>query len=243
MQPRRLAAALLTSAVLATGLSGCMALPPVVTLASLGIDLGSFALTGKTASDHLLSAAAGEDCRLSGVLEGEICREEREFEAALAVLEPLPGDIQLASGLVPDLASEEEGGAAADAPQLLAEAASEAEKPNGFKVPSGTVVTEEPELPLGGFSFGDGKSRRLTVPGIGSRPATQPAAEATAEAAGDPTPESQRSAEAEGPDLAGYLSDNFLPGAANSTALRQLSEGLGGAAFLSQTSMAVATDS
>ena len=71
-------------------LPGCLALPPAVTLASFGIDIGSFALTGKTASDHVLSAVADGDCRLMGVLEGEICREEQQFEAALEVLRPLP---------------------------------------------------------------------------------------------------------------------------------------------------------
>ncbi|MEX0921236.1 MAG: hypothetical protein WD489_04355 [Rhodovibrionaceae bacterium] len=75
-------------AVMALPLGGCV-LPPAISIASLALDIGSYAATGKSASDHVLSGVVGEDCRMLGVLEGEICREEREFETAVASLEPL----------------------------------------------------------------------------------------------------------------------------------------------------------
>ena len=216
VQLRRLTAVILATAALASGLSGCVAIPPAVTLASLGIDLGSFALTGKTASDHMVSAVAGEDCRLAGILEGEICREEREFEAALAVLEPLPGDLQLAAGEAADAT-------AGESQQLVAEASGDAAPPPGFTVPTGTVITEEPDLPIGGFSFGDGKGRALP------ERQTEPAA-----GAGE---------DDELLDLASYLSDDSMLKASNSAAARQLSEGLGTAEFLGQASLVIAASS
>lgn len=75
-------------ALVALPLGGCV-LPPAVSIASLAFDVGSFAATGKSATDHVISGIAGEDCRMLGVFEGEICREEQEFEAAVASLEPL----------------------------------------------------------------------------------------------------------------------------------------------------------
>lgn len=75
-------------AVAALPLAGC-ALPPALSIASLALDVGSYAATGKSASDHVLSGVVGEDCRMLGALEGEICRDEQDFEAAVANLEPL----------------------------------------------------------------------------------------------------------------------------------------------------------
>lgn len=75
-------------AILALPLGGCV-LPPAISIASLALDLGSFAATGKSATDHVISGVAGKDCRMFGILEGEICREEQEFESAVASLEPL----------------------------------------------------------------------------------------------------------------------------------------------------------
>ena len=215
MQFRRRLSVLLATATLAAGLSGCVAIPPAITLASLGVDLGSFALTGKTASDHVLSAVAGEDCRLAGVFDGEICREDQEFEAALAVLEPLPGETQVASAAA--------AGEARKAPQLAADSSTQTDVPPGFKVPSGTVVSEEaaaPEPPVGGFSFGDGKVRAL--------PQAQTAA---------PRAAVTGAVSAEAPDLADFLSDEALPRASTSAMAQQLAEHLGSADFLSQASL------
>lgn len=70
-------------------LGGC-ALPPAVAIASYVIDVGSFVATGKTATDHGISALAQEDCALMRVFEGQICREDPDYQMADAgVLEPL----------------------------------------------------------------------------------------------------------------------------------------------------------
>ena len=71
-------------------LAGCF-LPPVISLASLALDIGSFAATGKTVADHGISAAAQEDCALLRVFDGGICRpyEDYEDDVSLAALEPL----------------------------------------------------------------------------------------------------------------------------------------------------------
>ena len=71
-------------------LSGCF-LPPVISFASLALDIGSFALSGKTVADHGLSAVAQEDCALLRVFDGGVCRpyEDYEDDVSLAALEPL----------------------------------------------------------------------------------------------------------------------------------------------------------
>lgn len=80
--------AALAAALLALG--GC-ALPPAVAIASYVIDVGSFVATGKTATDHGISAVAQQDCALMRVFEGGICREDQDYAMADAgVLEPLP---------------------------------------------------------------------------------------------------------------------------------------------------------
>ena len=78
-------------------LSGCV-LPPAVAIASYVIDAGSYATTGKSSTDHLLSWVAQEDCALLRIFEGEICSHETVYEAAApGILEPLPpgGSVQL----------------------------------------------------------------------------------------------------------------------------------------------------
>lgn len=78
-------------------LSGCV-LPPAVAIASYVIDAGSYAATGKSSTDHLLSWVAEEDCALLRIFEGEICTHETVYEAAApGILEPLPleGSAQL----------------------------------------------------------------------------------------------------------------------------------------------------
>jgi hypothetical protein len=57
-------------------LAGC-AVPPAVTIASLAFDGLSYATTGKSTTDHALSAVASEDCALMRVLqEKAICAPE-----------------------------------------------------------------------------------------------------------------------------------------------------------------------
>ena len=84
-------------------LSGC-ALPAAVSMASLAIEAGSYAISGKTVVDHGLSAVMARDCALTRVLEGRICEEERHYDVALAALMPLPGAAPDSGGEDLDLA-------------------------------------------------------------------------------------------------------------------------------------------
>ena len=66
------------------GLSGCV-LPPAVTIASLVANAASYAATGKSISDHGISALAGEDCALWRVAaDREICTARSEAVASPA---------------------------------------------------------------------------------------------------------------------------------------------------------------
>jgi sporulation related protein len=57
-------------------LSGC-AIPPAITIASYVLDGVSYAATGKSVSDHGISAVAGRDCATFRILKGENpCRGE-----------------------------------------------------------------------------------------------------------------------------------------------------------------------
>lgn len=215
-----LMARLVLGGALVVAQAGCLAIPPAITIASLAVDVGSFAATGKTASDHVLSAVAGEDCRMLGVLEGEICREEQAFETALAVLEPLP---EAPEQITPPVLQAE----ASLEPATEQEAETEqSSKPRGFKVPTGTVVTQEPELPIGGFAAG---GKRITV-NLASMPA----------------PESQQSAaepqEPGGLSFSGFLSDIEMLRAAPLTSAVS-AESLDGAAFLAQAGPGLAPNS
>ena len=59
----------------ANGLSGCIvAMPPAVQAASFALDGISYAATGKSVTDHALSAMANKDCAMARALNGEkIC--------------------------------------------------------------------------------------------------------------------------------------------------------------------------
>ncbi|MFD2207792.1 hypothetical protein [Kiloniella antarctica] len=83
---------ILVAASLAFTLTGC-ALPPAIGVASLAVDVASYFFSGKTLSDHGISAVAQQDCALIRVMQGELCEEYTDFEVADAVLEPLsPAD-------------------------------------------------------------------------------------------------------------------------------------------------------
>ena len=59
---------------LVTALAGCI-LPPALTIASYAADGISLVVTGKTVTDHVLSAAADEDCRMWRLLQGDrVCQ-------------------------------------------------------------------------------------------------------------------------------------------------------------------------
>ena len=87
---------------LALPLSGCL-LPPIITIASLALDVGSYAVSGKTMTDHGISLVAEEDCALMRVFEGHLCEGYQDYEhESVATLHPLG-----AGGRVPgyDMAS------------------------------------------------------------------------------------------------------------------------------------------
>lgn len=102
---RKFALRIAVLAVAAPILSGCIvALPPAVQAASLALDGISFAATGKTVSDHALSAVTEQDCAMSRALSGEnICTQD----AQMAELENLerrldqPDAQQIAQRIVP----------------------------------------------------------------------------------------------------------------------------------------------
>jgi len=83
----------LCSLAIVVFLSGC-AMPAAFTVASLALDTGSYAMSGKTLSDHGLSLAMEEDCSMMRVLDqgDEICQEEQDYEVADTILTPLPED-------------------------------------------------------------------------------------------------------------------------------------------------------
>lgn len=70
-------------------LAGC-ALPPAVTVASLVADGISFATTGKSTTDHAISAVVHEDCALLRALESrDICDPDGEVLVALVAGDPI----------------------------------------------------------------------------------------------------------------------------------------------------------
>ena len=87
----------LAGAVLLLGVGGgCVAIPPAIVIASYVIDVGSFIGTGKTATDHAISAVAQQDCAVMYIFEGHLCVDEPDYQLASAgVLEPLPPEGQL----------------------------------------------------------------------------------------------------------------------------------------------------
>ena len=71
--------------VLPLFLAGC-ALPPAVTVASLVLDGVSYISTGKSSTDHAISAIAHEDCALLRVVDDKpICDPDGDVLVALSV--------------------------------------------------------------------------------------------------------------------------------------------------------------
>ncbi len=77
-------------------LAGC-ALPPAVTWASLATDGVSYIATGKSTTDHAISAIADEDCALLRALKEEaICYPDGEVVAETSDEDfSNPGDFSL----------------------------------------------------------------------------------------------------------------------------------------------------
>jgi hypothetical protein len=60
--------------------SGC-AVPSALTLAGYAVESASYMKTGKTVSDHAVSAVAGRDCQLlHGVTKGQVCKTEKHVK-------------------------------------------------------------------------------------------------------------------------------------------------------------------
>ena len=72
----------LVLAAAAMVLSGC-GLPPIVTYGSYMADIFSYLTTEKSVTDHGISVVLQKDCALLRVLDGPICVEETEAEAAV----------------------------------------------------------------------------------------------------------------------------------------------------------------
>ncbi len=73
-------------------LADCAAIPPAVSVATWAIDGATLVFSGKTVSDHAISAVARKDCSLWRLLKGEpMCKDyPAEDGPTLAAVAPLP---------------------------------------------------------------------------------------------------------------------------------------------------------
>ena len=73
-------------------LAGCAAIPPAVSVATWAIEGTSLAFSGKSVSDHAISAVARKDCAMWRILKGEPVCEDHPAEngPARAAVTPLP---------------------------------------------------------------------------------------------------------------------------------------------------------
>ena len=76
--------------LLSIGLSGCLT-PTPFSVASMVAGAHSYAVSGKTLTDHGISGITGQDCVVTRLAtEGAVCRENVTYAAAPDVLEPMP---------------------------------------------------------------------------------------------------------------------------------------------------------
>lgn len=69
---------------LGMSLSGCIvALPPAIQLASLALDGISYVSTGKSVTDHAISAVTAKDCAMIRSLKGENICDDKVIEVAM----------------------------------------------------------------------------------------------------------------------------------------------------------------
>jgi hypothetical protein len=69
-------------------LAGCVAIPPAVSIASWAINGVSYLASGKSVSDHAISAVLEQDCAMWRILKGDpICVEYPAEDGAVAVAE------------------------------------------------------------------------------------------------------------------------------------------------------------
>lgn len=149
----------LLAALLLLPLGGC-GLPPALSIASMMMDAGSYATSGKSVTDHGISIVADRDCALFNIFsEGALCREERSYETAVAALQPLPGTApgpaaeQAAAGAVPESAG-----------RLAVEIAGAPFLADGLPR-SGEALRPSPPAPAGSTFLAGGEPRALPPSG------------------------------------------------------------------------------
>ncbi|MGE5540203.1 MAG: hypothetical protein ACM30I_16425 [Gemmatimonas sp.] len=84
------AALLVGAAMLALlSLEGCAA-PAALTVAQVAANGATFATTGKSVSDHAMSAVSGQDCSTFGLIESGVLCRDRVAEPEVAVIDAPP---------------------------------------------------------------------------------------------------------------------------------------------------------
>jgi uncharacterized lipoprotein YajG len=75
-------------------LSGC-AVPVMVSIATGAASVAVNETTGKTTTDHMVSAVNGKDCRVSRMGKENICQDERpEFKLTITTTSVKPSTIE-----------------------------------------------------------------------------------------------------------------------------------------------------
>ncbi len=158
-------------------LAGCAAIPPAVSIATWAIEGATLAFSGKSVSDHAISAVARKDCAMWHLLKGEpVCKDYRaEGGPALAAVAPLPAPpepakLDLASAPPPAV-----GGAPGGTILLASFAPTPA--PRLGAASGGTAPIIETTAPIEVSDLGDDKPARLSpeVEAIAAQAAPTPA--------------------------------------------------------------------
>ena len=125
-------------------LVGC-GLPPALQIASLLIDGASYVATGKSPSDHAISAVAEKDCALwRAVKRADICRDYPAEEPGTMVAENAAGDSETGSLEAPKaMTTVPESAAVAVSPFRKSKtvAAAERQSEDASSAPSGDATT------------------------------------------------------------------------------------------------------
>jgi hypothetical protein len=105
----------------AAALGGCGLVPPAVSLASMAADAFSYAVSGKSVSDHGLSMVMKEDCAVLNFLHGEaVCAPGAHPQ--IQMVTPRDSELQrtvVASAHAPAAAATDRKGPGWTAPELL----------------------------------------------------------------------------------------------------------------------------
>lgn len=82
------------SAVLTViSLSGC-AIPVAVSIATGAASVAVNETTGKTTTDHIVSAVNGRDCRLSRMGNEDVCQDDRGIQIKITTTGVTPSSVQ-----------------------------------------------------------------------------------------------------------------------------------------------------